>query len=124
MTVLSISSPADFGRMHKFCIAVGLAVLCALLVFSPATYNVYVTALNGFNGTVLLTSRQTGCTGTKCASTLSLNPTSISGSGTSILTVPVPNGPQTLTISVTAPPATLTHQATVTLKVCDQGCCG
>ncbi len=124
MTVLSSSRLSDRGGMHKFCIAVGLAVLCALLVFSPATYNVYVTALNGFNGTVLLTSRQTGCTGTKCASTLSLNPTSISGSGTSILTVTVPNGPKTLTIAVTGTSGSLTHQATVTLKVCDQGFCG
>ena len=78
------------------------------------TYTATITAVNGFNGAVSLSVNglPTGATGT-------FNPTSVTGSGTSTLTVTTlattPNGTYTLTITGTS--GALTHGATATLVV-------
>ncbi len=51
MTVPSSFRLRDPDGMHRFCIAVGLAVLCALLVFSPA--RLHGQSLAGIGGTVV-----------------------------------------------------------------------
>lgn len=77
-------------------------------------YTVTVSALNRFNGTVGLTA-----TGLPSGATGSFSPTSVTGSGSSALTIytaaSTPTGDSTLTITGTS--GSLTHSATVTLSV-------
>ncbi|HTD25182.1 MAG TPA: thaumatin family protein [Terriglobales bacterium] len=81
---------------------------------NSTTYTVSVGALNGFTGTVSL-----GASGLPSGSNASFNPASISGSGTSTLTVTTatstPAGNYTLTITGTS--GSLSHPANVTLTV-------
>jgi hypothetical protein len=81
---------------------------------SNAAYTVSVSSLNGFSGTVALSM-----TGLPTSTTGTFNPTSISSSGNSTLTVATssstPPGTYTLTIKGTS--GTLSHTATVTLIV-------
>ncbi len=81
---------------------------------SNTSYTVNVTALGGFSGTVGLS-----VSGLPAGATASFNPTSITGTGSSTLTVTTasstPTGLSILTITGTA--GTLTHQTTATLTV-------
>jgi Carbohydrate binding module (family 6) len=82
---------------------------------SPATYNVEVSPLGGFNGTVTLAA-----SGLPAGASASFNPASISGAdGTSVLTVSTatttPGGTYTITISGTS--GTTVHSTTVSLTV-------
>src|SRR5712692_2418408 len=85
---------------------------------SNTSYTVNVTALGGFSGTVGLsvTSLPTGATA-------SFNPTTVTGTGSSTLTVTTagstPVGLSTLTITGTA--GTLSHQTATTLSVTSGG---
>ena len=81
---------------------------------NPTSYTATTTALNGFTGVVTLsvTGLPTGATGT-------FNPTSVTGSGSSTLSVTTssttPTGSYTLTLTGTS--GSLTHSATTTLVV-------
>jgi hypothetical protein len=79
-----------------------------------AAYTVTIASQNGFNGTVTLSAG-----GLPANTTASFNPASISGSGSSTLTVTTagstPNGSSTLTITGTS--GSLSHTATVSLIV-------
>jgi hypothetical protein len=81
------------------------------------TYNVTVTALNGFGGTVTLTS---GISPTASGLTMSFNPTMVTGGdGSSVLTVTTlrRTAKHTYTITVTATSGSLVHSVTVTFIV-------
>jgi hypothetical protein len=86
----------------------------SVVVGSSATYTVSIAAQNGFNGTVALSA-----SGLPSGATASFNPASISGSGSSTLTVATasstPLGASTLTI--TGASGSLSHTANVTLTV-------
>jgi hypothetical protein len=81
------------------------------------TYTATITALNGFNGNVALTA-----SGLPSGATASYNPTSVTGSGSSTLTVATttntPAGTNTLTLKGTS--GSLTNTTTVTLVVAAQ----
>jgi len=81
---------------------------------SSTTYTVTVGSLNGFTGTVTLSA-----SGLPPRATVTFNPASIAGSGSSTLTITTANktpaGTRTLTISGTS--GSLTHSTTVTLTV-------
>jgi hypothetical protein len=81
---------------------------------NSAAYTVTITPQNGFSGTVGLSAG-----GLPAGATASFNPTSISGSGSSTLTVTTsgstPNGSSTITITGTS--GSLSHSATVSLVV-------
>jgi hypothetical protein len=80
------------------------------------TYSVTVTALNGFTGTVTLTSSiSPGATGL----TMSFSQTTVTGSGSSTLTVTTSRRTtrRTYTITITATSGALVHSGTVTLIV-------
>jgi len=83
---------------------------------NSATYTVNISPTNGFTGSVSLTA-----SGLPSGATASFNPVSVSGSGSSTLTVSssssTPAGSYTLTVTGTS--GTLTHTATVTLNVTD-----
>src|SRR5216684_963955 len=85
---------------------------------SNTSYTVNVTALGGFSGTVGLS-----VSGLPAGATGSFNPTSVTGTGSSTLTVTTagstPTGLSTLTITGTA--GTLTHQTAATLTVTSGG---
>ncbi|HVW87059.1 MAG TPA: N,N-dimethylformamidase beta subunit family domain-containing protein, partial [Bryobacteraceae bacterium] len=78
------------------------------------TYTVSVTALNGFNAAVTL-----GASGLPAGATASFSPASVTGSGTSTLTIgttgSTPPGSSTLTVTGTS--GSLTHSATATLVI-------
>jgi hypothetical protein len=79
-----------------------------------AAYTVTITALNGFNGTVNLSE-----TGNPKFSTVSFNPTSITGSGTSTLSIKTfkfLTKVTTSNITVTGTSGSISHSASVTLK--------
>ena len=81
---------------------------------SNTTYTATIGALNGFGGTVSLT-----VSGLPTGATASYNPASVTGSGSSTLTVTTTNttpaGTNTLTLTGTS--GSLVHSATVTLVV-------
>jgi Domain of unknown function (DUF1929)/PKD domain len=81
---------------------------------AKGTYTATVSALNGFTGTVTL-----GSSGLPTGATAAFSPTTISGSGSSTMTVTTasttPTGSSTLTVSGTS--GTLSHTATTTLVV-------
>jgi hypothetical protein len=79
-----------------------------------ATYIVTVTGVNGFNGTVTL-----GTAALPAGVTGSFNPSTVSGSGTSVLTIlPTPStSPGAVTITVTGASASLNHTAAANLTV-------
>ena len=81
---------------------------------STATYTVTITALNGFTGTVNLS-----VTGLPNRTTATFSPASVTGSGTSTLTITTrnntPKGTRTLTI--TGVSGSLSHSTTVTLTI-------
>jgi hypothetical protein len=83
-----------------------------------AAYTVTVTAVNGFAGSVSLSA-----SGLPPGATASFNPASVTGSGTSNLTVTTsastPAGSYTITITGTS--GTLTHSTSVTLVVTGPG---
>ena len=85
-----------------------------VVVGSVTTYTTTITALNGFTGVVTLSA-----SGLPAGTTASFSPTTITGSGSSTLTVTTtgstPVGTSTLTITGTS--GTLTHAATVSLVV-------
>jgi hypothetical protein len=84
---------------------------------SSATYSVTVSPLNGFTGSVGL-----GVSGLPSGASASFNPVSISGSGTSTLTVTTagttPAG--TYTLAVNGASGSLSHSANITLMVTAQ----
>jgi subtilase family serine protease len=79
-----------------------------------ASYTVNISALHGFGGTVTLSA-----SGLPSGANASFNPASVTGSGSSTLSITTsastPSG--TYTITVTGTSASLTHTATVTLVV-------
>lgn len=81
-----------------------------------ASYTVTVSALNGFTDSVDL-----AVSGLPAGATYSFNPASMSGSGTSTLTITTdsstPNGTSTLTITGTDASGSPTHSTTVNLTV-------
>jgi len=81
---------------------------------SSTTYSATVTALNGFNGNVSLSA-----SGLPSGANASFNPSTISGSGSSTLTITTlsstPAGSYPITITATS--GTLAHATTVTLVV-------
>jgi len=81
---------------------------------SATVYQVTITPVNGFDGVVTF-----NVTGLPAQSTGTFTPTSVTGSGTSALTVSTtkktPTG--TFTLTVTGTSGSLTHSATVTLTV-------
>ena len=80
-----------------------------------ASYTITITPQNGFTGTVALST-----SGAKTGVTLApLNPPSITGSGTSALTVTVGNSAKrgTITITVTGKSGTITKSASATLQI-------
>ncbi|HVT12211.1 MAG TPA: protease pro-enzyme activation domain-containing protein [Fimbriimonadaceae bacterium] len=81
---------------------------------AAATYTVTTTALNSFSGSIALT-----VTGLPTGTTATFNPTSITGSGTSTLTVTpganTPAGTYTLTVKGTS--GSLSHTSTATFVV-------
>src|SRR5260221_13454160 len=83
-------------------------------VGSATTYTASIGALNGFGGTVTLSA-----SGLPTGATASFSPTTVTGAGSSTLTVTAtgstPVGTSTLTISGTS--GTLTHSTTVSLVV-------
>src|SRR5262249_44355043 len=85
---------------------------------ASAAYTVTVTAVNGFADTVGLSAA-----GLPAGATASFDPASVTGSGTSSLSVTTsastPPGSYTITITGTSP--TLTHATTVTLAVTGPG---
>jgi hypothetical protein len=85
---------------------------------SGVPYTATVGALNGFSGSVNL-----GVSGLPTGATASFNPASVTGSGTSTLTVmaapTTPTGIATLTITGTS--TSLTHSTTVTLSIMPSG---
>jgi len=99
-----------------------------LLATSPASqsvtqggstsYTATVTATNGFSGTVALSA-----IGLPAGATASFNPTSITGSGASTMTISTtgstPVGSNTVTVSATS--GALTHTSQVTLTVAQSG---
>lgn len=86
----------------------------SIIAGGTATYTVNVAALNGFSGTVNLAA-----TGLPSGASPTFSPASITGSGTSTLTITTtgstPTGSSTLTVTGTDSP--LTHSATATLGV-------
>src|SRR5437868_9020772 len=78
------------------------------------SYTVTVTAQNAFGAVVSLTA-----TGIHNGASGALNPTSVTGGGTSTLTVTTANNADmgSFPITITAPSATLTHSTNVTLVV-------
>jgi len=89
----------------------------SVMVGGSTTYTATVSALNGFTGSVSLS-----VTGNPAGTTVAFNPPSVTGSGSSTLTVTTsastPFGTSTLTITGTS--GALTHSATVTLTVTQQ----
>ena len=85
-----------------------------VVVGNTTTYTTTITALNGFTGAVALSA-----SGLPSGATASFSPTTITGSGSSTLTVTTssttPVGTSTLTITGTS--GTLTHATTVSLVV-------
>jgi hypothetical protein len=81
---------------------------------TSGSYTVTITALNGFNGTVTFT-----VTGLPAQTGFRFIPTSVTGSGSTTLTVlPISSAPPgTYSLTITATSGTLTHGATVTLIV-------
>ena len=81
---------------------------------NSTTYSVTLSALNGFSGTVDLTAG-----GLPSGTTASFSPSSISGSGSSTLTVSTPEGSaaSSSTFSITGTSGLLAHSATLTLNV-------
>ncbi|WP_260705928.1 SMP-30/gluconolactonase/LRE family protein [Edaphobacter flagellatus] len=81
---------------------------------NSTTYTTSISALSGFTGTVNL-----GVSGLPVGATASFNPTSVAGSGNSMLTIStattIPAGTYTLTITGTS--GALSHSTTVTLVV-------
>jgi hypothetical protein len=73
---------------------------------TPATYTVTVTGLNGFNGQVNFSV--TGGAG-------SFSPTTVTGSGSTIMSVSAPKGSYTLTVTATG--GGLIHSTSVSLRV-------
>lgn len=76
------------------------------------TYDVTVTPLNGFDGTVTFS-----VSGLPGGASASFNPTSVTGSGTTTMTVTVGNPRGTFTLTITGTSSGLQHSATVTLTV-------
>jgi endoglucanase len=85
-----------------------------ITVGASASYTATISALNGFVGTVSFTT-----SGLPSGATPTFAPTSVTGSGTSTLTVATDNtvAPATYPFTVTATGGTLTHTANVTLIV-------
>jgi hypothetical protein len=81
---------------------------------SSTTYNVTVSPLNGFTGTVTLSA-----TGFGTGATPSFSPTSVTGGGTSTLTVTTTTSAATgsFPITITGTSGSLNHSANVTLVV-------
>jgi len=79
---------------------------------SSTTYNVTVGALNGFSGAVSLSVK-----GLPLRATATFNPTSVTGSGSSTLTVTAARRTSlgTFTLTITGTSGSLTHSTTVTL---------
>jgi subtilase family serine protease len=79
---------------------------------ASGTSTITVNSLNGYAGTVQLSSPPSGLTAT-------FNPTSITASGTSILTVTVPTGTATGTysVTVTGSDGSISHSTTLTVQV-------
>ena len=86
-------------------------------------YTVDVSALNGFSGSVSL-SVPSNCADLAKELSCSLQPTSITGSGSSTLTVTSQGYPETVNITVTGTSGSTQHSTTVQLKVCINGYCG
>ncbi len=78
------------------------------------TYTTTIAPLNGFGGTVTLSA-----SGLPAGATASFNPTSVTGSGTSTMTVTVASGTATgtSTLTITGKSGALTHSATVSLVI-------
>jgi uncharacterized membrane protein len=82
---------------------------------TATTYSVSVTPSNGFNGTVTF-----NVSGLPAGATASFNPTSVTGSGSSTMTVTTSTTPPgTYPLTITATSGNLTHTAQVTLAVAD-----
>jgi hypothetical protein len=81
------------------------------------TYSVSVTALNGFNGNVSLST-----SALPAGASASFNPTTISGSGPSTLTINTlsSTAPGSYPITITAASGTITHTVGITLVVTGQ----
>ncbi|HTC93911.1 MAG TPA: thaumatin family protein [Terriglobales bacterium] len=81
---------------------------------NSTTYTVSVSAQNGFTGSVAL-----GVSGLPSGSSASFNPASVSGSGTSTLTVATASStpPGTYTLTISGNSGSLSHPANVTLTV-------
>jgi hypothetical protein len=81
---------------------------------ASTTYTVTTTAVNGFTGSVALSVG-----GLPAGATATFNPTSISGSGTSTLTVATSSGTPagTSTLTINGANGSLQHRASVTLAV-------
>ena len=93
----------------------------SVAVGGSTTYTATVTAQNGFAGTTSFAA-----TGLPTGATASFNPTTVTGTGSSTMTVTTsgstPVGSSTLTITGTS--GSLTHQTTVTLAVTSGGTTG
>ena len=78
------------------------------------SYTTTITPLNGFGGTVALSA-----SGLPAGATASFSPTSVTGSGTSIMAVTVASGTATgtSTLTITGKSGALTHTATVSLVI-------
>jgi hypothetical protein len=76
------------------------------------TYTVTVTPLDGFNGAVTFS-----VTGLPGGASASFNPTSITGSGATTMTVTAGNPRGTFTLTITGTSGSLQHSTTVTLTV-------
>jgi endoglucanase len=102
---LSVSGPPDFS-------VTATPASQAVTVGSNATYTTTVSALNGFSGSVALS-----VSGLPSDATASFNPASVSGSGTSTLTIVTGGTTGTFPLTITGASGILTHSAAVTLTI-------
>src|SRR5205823_2669356 len=88
----------------------------SVAIGNGASYTAAITALNGFGGNVSFS-----VSGLPTGATASFSPISVTGSGSSVLTVTTSSStpPGTYTLTITGTRGALVHSTTVTLNVTD-----